>query len=286
MLSTELDAAKLLARKAGSAILRHYSTDIISEHKLGVDNRAEPVTAADREASRIIVEGLEKLFPDDAILSEEEADQPETRLARERVWIIDPIDGTSGFIKKDGDFAVQIGLAVQAQPVVGVVYLPAHDLMYFASRGGGAFSVRKRGVERLFVSEKTDMRKMSIAVSRDHRSPKMSQIVEKLELKDEVRRGSVGVKIGTIAEQECDLYIHLSHRTKFWDTCAPQAILEEAGGKITDLFGSEFRYDIGNVMNLNGIVASNGVAHEITLERLRPILNSFGRYKLTAADAL
>ncbi len=114
----------------------------------------------------------------------------------------------------------------------------------------------------------------------------MSRIIKKLGLRKEIGRGSVGVKIGLIAEQECDLYIHLSHRTKFWDTCAPQVILEEAGGRMTDLFGNEFRYDLDNVMNLNGIVASNGAAHEKTLENLAPILDDVGRKILQAAPPL
>lgn len=284
MYVNELEAAISLARKAGRAILEHYAVEIISENKIGIDDRSEPVTEADREASRIIVQGLSEAFPADAVLSEEEIDEAEGRLASERVWIIDPIDGTAGFIKKDGDFAVQIGLAENGNAVVGVVYLPAHQILYFASRENGAFVARNDDEPvRLRVSDKTDFSEMNIAVSRDHRSPKMSRIIKELGLKKEIGRGSVGVKIGMIAEQECDLYIHLSHRTKFWDTCAPQIILEEAGGKITDLFGSEFRYDLGNVMNLNGIVASNGVCHEKVLARLTPILHDLGRYKLSSA---
>ena len=121
MHAIELDAAIGLARQAGAAILEHYALEIISESKIGVDERSEPVTEADREASRLIVQGLSEAFPDDAILSEEEIDEAEGRLARERVWIIDPIDGTAGFIKKDGDFAVQVGLAQSGEAVVGVV---------------------------------------------------------------------------------------------------------------------------------------------------------------------
>jgi 3'(2'), 5'-bisphosphate nucleotidase len=284
MHENELDAAIALARKAGAAILKHYALEIISENKIGVDDRSEPVTEADREASRIIVHGLSEAFPNDAILSEEEVDEAEGRLASTRVWIIDPIDGTFGFIRKDGDFAVQIGLAEDGEAVVGVVYLPAHQTLYYASKGNGAFVVKNDGEsERLNVSTKTDFDEMNIAVSRDHRSPKMSRIIKELGLKQEIGRGSVGVKIGMIAEQVCDLYIHLSHRTKFWDTCAPQVILEEAGGRITDLFGSEFRYDLDNVLNLNGILASNGAVHDVTLARLTPILHELGRVKLSSA---
>lgn len=285
MPNTELDSAIELAKLAGASILKHYADEIISENKVGLDNRSEPVTAADREASRIIVEGIAERFPDDGILSEEEADASSHRLSRNRVWIIDPIDGTSGFIKKDGDFAVQIGLAENGNAVVGVVYLPARDMLYFASRDEGAFRIiGNEPPLRLNVSTKTDFAEMDIAVSRDHRSPKMSRIIQDLGLRKEIGRGSVGVKIGLIAEQTCDLYIHLSHRTKFWDTCAPQIILEEAGGRVTDLFGNEFRYDLESVLNLNGIVASNGIAHERTLAYLVPILNDIGRNRMKAAQ--
>ena len=284
MFTNELNTAVSLARKAGRAVMEHYAREIVSENKLGIDERYEPVTAADREASRIIVDGLAAQFQNDGILSEEEADRIEERLTRERVWMIDPIDGTAGFIKKDGDFAVQIGLAVGGRAELGVVYLPAHETLYFAVKNRGTFiEVNGSGPKKLRASAKTDLTEMNIAVSRDHRSPKMSRIISGLGLRREVGRGSVGVKIGMIAEQECDLYIHLSHRTKFWDTCAPQIILEEAGGRLTDLFGNEFRYDLDNVMNLNGIVASNGVSHDLTLKKLVPILSELGREKILKA---
>lgn len=282
MFVDELNTAVALARKAGAAILKHYALEIVSENKIGIDKHAEPVTEADREASRIIVKGISEKFPADGILSEEEIDESEHRLARERVWIIDPIDGTFGFIRKDGDFAVQIGLAENGRAVVGVVYLPAHRTLYFASIGSGSFmAANDETPVRLDVSAKTDFGEMNIAVSRDHRSPKMSRIVRDLGLRKEVGRGSVGVKIGMIAERECDLYIHLSHRTKFWDTCAPQIILEEAGGRLTDLFGGDLVYNIGNVMNLNGILASNGVSHEKVLSQLVPILHDLGRFRMS-----
>ena len=285
MLKDELENAIRLAVEAGRVISEYYLLDVTAEEKTGVDNFAEPVTVADREASRIIVNGLANLFPEDAILSEEEADKTDERLSRERVWMIDPIDGTAGFIKKDGDFAVQVGLAEKGRPVLGVVFLPAHKTLYFALKGDGAFvQVGDEKPRKVLVSQKTNFSQMNIAVSRDHRSPKMSRIIKDLGLRKEIGRGSVGVKIGMIAQQYCDLYIHLSHRTKFWDTCAPQIILEEAGGRLTDLFGNEFRYDRDDVMNLNGILASNGAVHDMTLERLTPILNELGRTKISKAS--
>jgi 3'(2'), 5'-bisphosphate nucleotidase len=278
MLETELKTAIDLAREAGSKVLEYYALEIVAEEKLGIDNFAEPVTVADRASSRIIVDGLKARFPDDFVLSEEEADAPRKRTDTSRVWITDPIDGTWGFIKKDGDFAVQIGLAIDGEPVVGVVYLPAHRQLYFASKGGGSFVVKEYGQPvRLQASDNSAFSAMNLAVSRNHRSPKISRIISDFGLRREIQRGSVGLKVGLVAEAVCDLYIHLSPRTKFWDTCGPQIILEEAGGRLTDLFGERIRYGIADVQNHGGIVAANGAAHEAVIKRLRPLLNEFGR---------
>lgn len=281
MLERELEAAISLAHDAGRTILEYYALEIIAEEKFGIDNFAEPVTAADRASSRIIVDGLSAAFPDDYVLSEEEADMPKERIGNSRVWITDPIDGTWGFIKKDGDFAVQIGLAIDGDPVVGVVYLPAHGRLYYGSKGNGSFVVDGNGEPtRLVASTNTTFSKMNLAVSRNHRSPKISRIIREFGLKREIQRGSVGLKVGLVAEAICDLYIHLSPRTKFWDTCGPQIILEEAGGRLTDLFGDKIRYGISDVQNHGGIVAANGAAHAAVIKKLRPILNEFGRFKV------
>ena len=92
-----------------------------------------------------------------------------------------------------------------------------------------------------------------------------------------IRRGSVGIKVGLIVEQQCDIYVHLSPRTKQWDTCAPEIILREAGGTISDLFGRPLSYNVAEVQNRNGVVASNGAAHERIIEALEPLLRQFGR---------
>ncbi len=281
MYERELESAVALAQVAGKAILRHYETDLVVEDKIGIDSFSEPVTAADREASSIIVAGLSKMFPNDGILSEEEDDEIAIRLGSERVWIVDPIDGTAGFIKKDGDFAVQIGLAIGGAPVVGVVLLPYHNTLYHAAKGCGAYAEEAGAVRRrLWVSGETDLSLMNLAVSRNHRSEKMERVVEAIGFKEAVPRGSVGLKVGLIAERECDVYVHLSPRTKMWDTCGPQVILEEAGGRLTDLWGQSYRYDIEDVQNWGGIVASNGVAHDKHLSELRPLLNEFGRHRI------
>lgn len=283
MYQPELDAAIAAAREATQSILKHYSLNIIAEEKIGTDNYSEPVTIADRAASRIIVDLLREAFPEDGILSEEEFDDVHLRIKKDRVWIIDPIDGTQGFVNKDGDFAVQIGLAENGVPIVGVVMVPAHDVTYYASLGEGTWIVSgDEKPQRLSVSEKTDTREMCVATSRNHPTPRMERIKEHFGITKEEKRGSVGLKVGLIAERECDLYINLSPRTKFWDTCAPQIILEEAGGRLTDIFGQPLKYDIEDVQNYGGIVASNGVSHPFIIEGLKPLLNEFGRLKIKA----
>ncbi|MFM9905566.1 MAG: 3'(2'),5'-bisphosphate nucleotidase CysQ [Pyrinomonadaceae bacterium] len=274
----ELETAITLARIAGKTILRHYDAGFETEQKIGDDNLSEPVTIADREASRIIVDGLEAAFPDDGILSEEEADDLERRISKDRVWIIDPIDGTAGFVKKDGDFGVQIGLAKGGVPVVGVVFLPFHDILSYAVKGEGSWTVTNGGEpKRMQTSGITALPDLGLAVSRDHLSGRMERIIEHFGFSRIVNRGSVGLKVGLVAGQTCDIYIHPSPRTKLWDTCAPQIILEEAGGRFTDLFGFEMRYDRADLYNRNGILATNGPAHVVAVDGLKPLLSEFGR---------
>jgi 3'(2'), 5'-bisphosphate nucleotidase len=283
MYEKELEIAQSLARQAGALILDYYAKEIIAEEKLSFDNFYEPVTEADRMASRLIVDGLSMAFPDDAVLSEEEKDDPVARMTKKRAWIVDPIDGTAGFVKKDGDFAVHIGLAEKGDPIVGIVYLPDFDVMYHAAKDQGSFVVRDGKTTKLKASIKDRFDQMELAVTRHHWSNKMNRVIKDFGFSSLCRRGSVGLKIGLIAEANCDIYIHLSPRTKLWDTCAPQIILEEAGGKLTDIYGSKMRYDVEDLQNHNGIVASNGTAHDLAIERLKPLLTEFGRVRVIAS---
>jgi 3'(2'), 5'-bisphosphate nucleotidase len=154
-------------------------------------------------------------------------------------------------------------------------------VLYRAARRGGAW-LEEEGEEarRMTVSARTKPGEMVLASSRSHRSPRMERVVGAFGFKDEMRRGSVGVKIGLIAEQKADLYLHLSPSTKQWDTCAPEMILTEAGGRLTDLFGQPLRYNALRIDNQNGVVATNGVAHEMVIENLAPLLREFGRVRV------
>jgi len=272
----ELRVALELAREAGEAILDFYEGPLNVEQKSSADD-LEPVTQADKIANELIVSRLVWEFPDDGILAEESIDT-EHRLERKRAWMVDPLDGTNGFIDGNGDFAVQIGLAEDGECVVGVVYQPLTGVLYRAVRGQGTWIERPEyEPERAEVSDQRDVTRMRLAASRSHRSSRMNKVVSILGVKEEVRRGSVGIKVGLIVERQCDLYIHLSPRTKQWDTCAPQLILTEAGGQMTDLFGQPLRYNVLDVQNRNGLVASNGVTHEQLIETLAPLLAEFGR---------
>jgi 3'(2'), 5'-bisphosphate nucleotidase len=283
-LDRELSIALDLAREAGAAILDIYEGPLDIQQKSGADDR-EPVTQADKLANEIIVQRLRLEFPDDGILAEESIDTAH-RLKKSRVWMIDPLDGTNGFIDGNGDFAVQIGLTINGECVLGVVYQPLSDVLYRAVSGGGTWIERPDiEPEQGVVSNHREISTMRLAASRSHRSPRMDQAVQAFGLKEEVRRGSVGVKVGLIIEQQCDLYVHLSPRTKQWDTCAPEIILREAGGAITDLFGRRLAYNQAEVQNRNGLVASNGVAHERIIATLQPLLVQFGRAPVEQKEA-
>ena len=274
----ELRVACELARAAGAAILEHYEGPLKVEQKINYDD-VEPVTQADRIANELIVTGLKREFPGDGMLAEESVDT-KRRLEKSRVWMVDPLDGTNGFIDGNGDFAVQIGLAEEGVCVLGVVYLPLTGVLYRAISGAGTWIERPQfEPEKARTSDVSSVSTMRLAASRSHRSPRMNKVVQRFGFREEVQRGSVGIKVGLIIEKQCDVYIHLSPRTKQWDTCAPEVILTEAGGRMTDLFGDPLNYNVPDVQNRNGLVASNGASHEQIIETLAPLLREFGRRK-------
>src|ERR1700730_13468616 len=178
----ELRVAVELAREAGAAILDLYDGLIEVQQKYDLDH-IEPVTLADRRANEMIVNRIGREFPHDGILAEESEDT-ERRLRKRRVWMIDPLDGTNGFINGNGDFAVQIGLAEDGEAVLGVVYQPLTRLLYRAVRGQGSWIERLNtpgsGPERAGVSDQTDFSLMRLAASRSHRSRPMDRGVKGL----------------------------------------------------------------------------------------------------------
>jgi 3'(2'), 5'-bisphosphate nucleotidase len=265
-LARELEVAERLAREAGELILRLRSPDITVDLKAG----DEPVTEADRSASRLIMQGLIEAFPGDVHISEENADDLR-RLDAERVWYVDPIDGTKDFIRGHEGFSVMIGLAVDHRPVLGVVYEPVHDRVFRAADDESWFQARSKPPRRLQVSPVTEPADIRLVASKSDRPPKIDEVKSALGIRDELNVGSVGLKLCLIALAERDLYVNPTSHSKVWDTCAPEAILRAAGGRITDIHGAPLHYDRKDVRRRDGLVASNSIVHDEVIARLGPL---------------
>lgn len=264
----ELQVAQELARRAGELIRGFQSGGLAVERKAG----NEPVTEADRQSDALIVSGLAAAFPGDGLLSEEAPDDG-SRLQRERVWMVDPIDGTKDFIRGESGFAVMIGLLVGDRPALGVVYQPVGDRLYWAVSGHGAFTTVANGEpERLHVSAISDPAQIRMVASKSHREAVIDQVRAELGITDELNVGSVGLKLGLIARGERDLYVNPSGHSKLWDVCGPEAILVEAGGRLTDARGVPLAYRGQALGNLRGLIASNGRVHDEVVARLAPLL--------------
>jgi 3'(2'), 5'-bisphosphate nucleotidase len=266
--SIELGVAQQVAFEA-AALVRTFQGSTLS-----VDKKAgnEPVTEADRAASAFIVDRLRAAFPDDVILSEEIPDDG-SRLGRSRVWMVDPIDGTSDFIAGDTGYVVMIGLAVDGRPHVGAVAHPLTNRVYSGVVGEGAWlRTSDARMFRLKTSALAEPPGIRLVASKTHRTPRVDAVKQALGVTDELNVGSVGLKIGLVSEGSRDLYVYTGGRTKIWDSCGPEAILLGAGGRITDLDGNPLVYDTPELYNTRGIVASNGPLHNHVIRTLAPIV--------------
>jgi len=261
-LSHELEVALRLAHRAGEAIMGFYPAGLSVQRKAG----DEPVTEADRVADAIVIHGLRGTFPADGLLTEE-SDDDLSRLEKERVWIVDPLDGTCEFVGRTGEFSVQIALAIRGQPVLGVLAQPARERLFYAVHGHGAYQVEAGKTTRLHVSEERSPARMRLVVSRSHSSAVIEAAREALGIVHADRAGSVGIKVSMVAQGTYDLYLATTI-SKEWDFCAPHVLLQEAGGKLTDLCGTELTYNKADVALCTGLIASNGLAHEEIVETL------------------
>jgi 3'(2'), 5'-bisphosphate nucleotidase len=263
-LRRELDTAIDLARRAGERIRALHGAGLAVEKK----DDDSPVTIADREANALIVGGLSAAFPDDGLLSEELPDDG-SRMSRPRVWMVDPLDGTKDFIRGRDGFSVMIGLVDGDRPALGVIYQPIGDKLYWATRGDGAFLSRGGGApERLRVSAVNDPSQIRMVASKSHRTEAIDKVRAELGISDELNVGSVGLKLGLIAEGGRDLYVNPAGHSKLWDACGPEALLAEAGGRLTDLHGAPLDYRGRELGNVRGLIASNGVLHDEVVARL------------------
>jgi 3'(2'), 5'-bisphosphate nucleotidase len=267
-LQRELEVAVDLAREAGRVILSFYRTGLPVAEK----DRGEPVTEADRAADELISAGLRSYFPGDGLLTEE-SDDDLSRLDKERVWIVDPLDGTTEFITETGEFAVQIALTIRGQPVLGVVYQPVKDRLFTAVGGQGVYQLYEGQTDRLHVSTQENLDQMCLVASRSHYSKFIEEARKMLGIREVNRVGSVGLKVGLVVRGVCDLYLATTV-AKEWDLCAPHALLLEAGGTLTNLCGEAIVYNKADVAECRGLIGSNGLVHSQIVEILAPLVEA------------
>jgi 3'(2'), 5'-bisphosphate nucleotidase len=235
-----------LAREAGKAILAVYA-EVNPAVEYKIDN--SPLTHADLASHHVILEGLNKLSPDWPVLSEESPEIPfdERKLWR-HFWLVDPLDGTKEFLSRTGEFTVNIALMEANVPILGVVYAPVIDKMYFAARAAGAYRADANVISQINAVAPANST-VRMVVSRSHRSQQdsLKQFAAAAENCELIVMGS-SLKFCLIAEGAADLYPRTGP-TMEWDTAAAHCILEEAGGLVTGLDGNSMSYNKPVLLN-------------------------------------
>lgn len=242
--SEKLRALVAIAFEAGGIILKHYANeDIASRSK----EDSSPVTAADEEAEKFILQRLRELEPQTPIIAEEEAAAGRIQTISTRFFLVDPLDGTKEFISRNGEFTVNIAEIDSGRPVRGVVYTPAKNRLFFGELPGGAWEIQTTAnqtpdlasARRLTARKPTEDGLVAVA-SRSHRDSKTDDYLADFKVKDFVSAGS-SLKFCLVAAGEADIYPRLG-RTMEWDTGAGHAVLAAAGGSVTQLDGAPFVY--------------------------------------------
>lgn len=242
-----------IAVRAGQAIMEIYA-DPANAVMTKADN--SPLTQADLAADRVISAGLNELKLDWPLLSEESAQIPYAeRCDWQRFWLIDPLDGTKEFIKRNGEFTVNIALIEAGEPVLGVVYAPVLDVCYFAARGAGAF-VKRGTAEAQAIRVETHVpgEPVKVVASRSHADERTAALLAKLGNYQCISMGS-SLKLCLVAEGAAHFYPRLGP-TMEWDTAAAHAVVRQAGGRVCDAAGAELRYNKKDLHNPEFFVLS------------------------------
>jgi len=242
--NVEIDKIVTLARVAGEAIMEIYKRDFQVDYK----EDASPLTEADLKSNQIICEGLEKLYPSIPLLSEEnKVIDFEERQSWEYFWLIDPIDGTKEFIKKNDEFTVNIALIHKNRPVLGVVYAPAIDEMYYGQEGKGAFLNDKKLPLKNNLNPEVMLK---VVASKSHLSEETQAFIDALDTKkiEQVSKGS-SLKLCMVAQGEADIYPRLAP-TMEWDTAAAHAVVLASGKRVYQYDSEdEVVYNKENLLN-------------------------------------
>ena len=241
-----------LAREAGIAVMSIYEDGNVD---VQIKTDASPLTQADLASHHIIVAGLSRLTPGWPILSEESAKiRFEQRSAWQRYWLVDPLDGTKEFINRTGEFTINIALIENGFPILGVVYAPVIDRMYFAMTGSGAFRETDGKTSKISVRAYKSGT-VSVVASRSHRGEKLDAFLAQIGEHEAISMGS-SLKLCLVAEGSADLYPRLGY-TMEWDTAAAQCIVEVAGGAVEDTNGIRLRYNKPDLLNPEFVVSGN-----------------------------
>lgn len=249
-----------VAVKAGLKIMEIYNDESKFQNvEYKSDN--SPLTMADKEANAIIVKVLETEYPDFAILSEEGKDDL-SRLQNPYCFIVDPLDGTKEFIKRNGQFTVNIGLAFEHKIILGVIYVPATRELYFASQGNGAHYTDPDGnTTQIHVSTETDLSKVRLVMSSSHGCAEMDALIQKYNFTNFVAMGS-SLKGCLVAKGDAELY-YRHNPTMEWDTAAMQCIAEQAGATFRQMDGTQMLYNRENSLNDKGFYILNTLENQL-----------------------
>ena len=248
---------------AGKTVMKIYNQPF--ETKIKSDN--SPITEADIASNKIIQKIIST--SDYPILSEETKDNKK-RLEKETVWIIDPLDGTSDFINKTGEFTIMIGLVRKQVPVLGIIYCPPQNTLYVAQQNQGSYQLAGEKWSKMSVSTISDLTKSRTVYSRHHSEESERLFFKYIKTKKLTKRGS-SLKAIDVASGTSELYFTSTNKIKQWDTCASYCLVKEAGGNMTDVYGNDLNYNIDDVNHQNGIIVSNGLVHE-------KVINSYKRF--------
>lgn len=260
----ELAAAIQAAKLAGEYIRKEY--------ELFTPIPNAPVTISthvDHQSQDLILNFLSNRFPDDSFCAEEKtATLAACKSTGQRMWVVDPIDGTRGFAMKNGQFSVMIAMTLQKQPVVGVVYEPTIDRLTYATYSGGCFM--QTGNSSPMICRVSSRKVMDgLVVVKSHSKPgSSSPEVAVLAPTTLIETYSAGVKLAIVARGEADIYPNDYSRFSDWDICAGQILVTEAGGKVTQLRGEAVSYGNESYAQQGGLLATNGLLHEQTVQRM------------------
>ncbi len=245
------------AIKAGNAILEVYNS---ADFGIEIKSDDSPLTKADLAAHNVIVADLKKYTPEVPILSEESAEISfDERKQWNKYWLVDPLDGTKEFIKRNGEFTVNIALIEDGNPILSVVYVPVQEISYTAAKGYGAFKSQAGNRTQINTHKPARIRPVVVG-SRSHISEEVKLYLDKLGDHDMTSMGS-SLKFCLVAEGKADLYPRLG-LTSEWDTAAAQCIVEQAGGRVVTLDNEALQYNTkDSLLNPHFIVYGDESIH-------------------------